>query len=263
MVNELKLAASHIAWTAEEEEGAMLLLKQFGFQGLEIAPPRVAGTEPYECPQKVADYARRVHREYGLKVCSMQSIWFGKTGSLFGAERAALLAYSKQAIRFAGAAEIPNLVFGCPKNRIVPKGVGEDEAISFFRELAEEAENEHSCFSLEANPPLYGTNFMNTTNAALEMARRVNHAGCKVNLDVGTMIENEESVEILRGRVREINHVHISEPNLVPIQKRKLHQGLGQLLREEGYAGYVSIEMKSVPRAVLEETLSYICEAFA
>ncbi len=264
MVNGVKLAVSHIAWQEEDEREALAMLQKHGFEGLEIAPPRVAGPLPYEKPQTVAEYARNVQSQYGLKVCSMQSIWYGKSACLFlKEEREELLAYSKQAIRFAEAAAIPNLVFGCPKNRVVPPGGKEDDAVSFFKELGEMAKTCGTCFSLEANPPIYGTNFMNTTEQALNMAKRVNSAGCKVNLDVGTMIENREPTQILRDRMREINHIHISEPGLKPIQPRKIHSELAALLKEEGYRGYVSVEMKSVSLSALQECLSYIKEAFS
>ncbi len=262
MVDAFKLAVSHIAWQEEEEQAALALLKKYGFQGLEIAPPRVAGKTPYELPQKAREYAQYVQREFGLQLCSMQSIWFGKTGSMFGPEREALLAYSMQAIHFAKEAGIPNLVFGCPKNRVMPEGVAQDDAASFFKHLGDEAFKVGTCFSLEANPALYGTNFMNHTEEALDMAKRVNSPGCKVNFDMGTVVANGETLHSLQGRVAEIQHVHISEPELRAIERREVHKELAGILREEAYEGFVSVEMKSQPLPKLEETLAYMREIF-
>ncbi len=263
MVAPIKLAVSHIAWQEEEERQALSFLKEAGFQGLEIAPPRVAGAQPYEWAQKAKTYAHWVQSEYALQLCSMQSIWFGKNGSMFGKERKELLAYSKKAILFAKEAGIPNLVFGCPKNRILPEKGDERDAVAFFKELGDEAAKCGTCFSLEANPALYGTNFMNRTEDALNMAKSVDSAGCKVNLDMGTMIENRETVQSLRGHIKEIRHVHISEPNLKAIEHREIHNELAALLKEEAYEGFVSVEMKSQPLSVLKETISYIKEVFA
>ncbi len=259
----MKLAASQIAWSAGEENEALALLRALGFAGLEIAPPRVAGPQPYERPAEAAVFTGRMRDEYGLGLCSMQSIWFGQAGNLFGAERAFLLDYTKSAMRFAKAAGIPNLVFGCPKNRNRPEGAPESEAESFFRELSAYAAAQGCCLALEANPAIYGTNLMNTTAEALEMAKRVASPGCRVNLDVGTMIANGENPDLLRGRVAEIHHVHISEPNLLPIERRPLHRALAALLREEDYAGYVSLEMREQPLAVVEQALHYLREVFA
>ena len=60
---------------------------------------------------------------WGLRVPSMQSIWYGRTGSIFDPAQAEdLLAYTGQAFAFAHALNCPSLVFGCPKNRFLPEG---------------------------------------------------------------------------------------------------------------------------------------------
>jgi len=88
--------------------------------------------------------------------------------------------------------------------------------------------------------------------------------GFRVNLDVGTMVENGENVDQLADRVGQINHVHISEPGLVPIQHRTLHRELAALLREKDYSGFVSIEMKNCgDLAPVLETMDYVKELFA
>ncbi len=259
----MKLAASHIAWNPAEEAAALKLLQETGFTGLEIAPGRVAGQTPYQNPEALQAYAVRAKEEYGLSLCSMQSIWYGQQGSMFGPERPFLLEYTKAAIRFAKAGGIANLVFGCPKNRNLPAGVKPAEALPFFAALGEYAAAQGACLALEANPALYGTNFMNRTEDALAMAKQVGSAGCRVNLDFGTLVANGEAPEMLRGQIGAINHVHISEPNLLPIERRAEHRALATLLREEGYSGYVSVEMREAPLSVLQGVLTYISEVFA
>ena len=53
-------------------------------------------------------------------------------------------------------------------------------------------------FGMEANPPIYHTNFINDTQSAIELIEIVNSKGFRLNLDVGTMIENQESVSTLQ-----------------------------------------------------------------
>ena len=116
---------------------------------------------------------------------------------------------------------------------------------------------------MEANPPIYNTNFINDTEAALDLIRLVNSAGFKLNLDVGTMIYNGESTSELIRNVQYINHVHISEPNLKPVEERELHIELKKVLLSEGYQGYVSIEMGKVDDlVVLDEKLKYVAGLF-
>ena len=61
-----------------------------------------------------------------------------------------------------------------------------------------------------------------------------------------------------------IRHVHISEPQLAPIRQRSLHQELACLLREEGYPGFVSIEMANCGElGPVLEAMDYVKELFA
>lgn len=84
-----------------------------------------------------------------------------------------------------------------------------------------------------------------------------------LNLDVGTMIYNGEDVSKIAGNVQLINHVHISEPWLNPIEERKLHLELKKVLTEEGYEGFVSIEMgRAQELTVIEKSLDYIGRVF-
>ena len=57
------------------------------------------------------------------------------------------------------------------------------------------------------------------------------------------MIENNEDVSSLAGAEAFIHHVHISEPGLVPLQKRSLHRELAQFLQAVSYRNYVSVEV--------------------
>jgi sugar phosphate isomerase/epimerase len=199
----------------------------------------------------------------------MQSIWFGRSESIFGSdeERGILIDYTKQAIDFAAAINCRNLVFGCPKNRNMPADADVKTAQNFFTELADYAASKNCAIALEPNPTLYGTNFINRTSEAIDFAKSINSAGFTVNLDSGTIIENNESDEIfdlITDNVNLISHVHISEPNLVQIAKQKLHQDLAATLRKAGYDKFISIEMKNLGEIELvKETIKYIKEVFS
>ena len=189
-------------------------------------------------------FAETLQAKYHLCIPSMQSIWYGRQEALFGtdAERAALLAYTKEAIMFASALSCKNLVFGCPRNR-ARQGRALTPVVAFFRSVAEAAEAAGVVFSLEANPPIYHTDYLNRTEEVLDLAEEMASPGLRVNLDLGTMMENGETAQILRGRTHLIQHVHLSEPYLKPIVPRRLHEEVAAVLRDEGYQGFVSLEM--------------------
>ena len=155
--------------------------------------------------------------------------------------------YTKQAIDFAEAVGCHNLVFGCPRNRYIPDGMSTGSAKSialvFFHHLGEYATKHHTVIGMEANPPIYNTNFINSTLDALELVKEVDSNGFKLNLDIGTMVQNKEDVSIIDKNVCMINHVHISEPYLKSIKRRNIHKKIITLLQNYRYKGFISIEM--------------------
>lgn len=256
----MKLAVSNIAWPIEESGRAYALMGRYGFSGLEIAPTSLFPQAPYSRLEEARAWQQGLSRDYGFAVPSMQSIWYGRTEALFGTEeeRRALLDYTKAAIDFAAAIGCGNLVFGCPRNRNLPPDADPALAVPFFRELGRYAHAHGTAIGIEANPPLYHTNYLNTTAQALELIREAGSPGLRLNLDVGAMVENGESVSLLEGKVGLISHVHISEPGLPPIRPRPLHGELRDLLRQEGYTGWVSVEMGKSGLGAVEEALAYV-----
>lgn len=262
----MKLALSNIAWESSDDTRVYDIMRKYHFIGLEIAPTRIFSEMPYEKQDEARRWSRHLKETYGLTVPSMQSIWFGRKEKVFGSEeeRAILLNYTKKAIDFAIAIDCKNLVFGCPKNRNLPEGTDPETAVGFFEKIGDYAYGHGTVVSMEANPPIYHTNYINDTMSALRLIKQVNSKGFMLNLDVGTMIQNEEDVTELVGQVHLINHVHISEPGLKPIKERTLHRELMELLESEGYNGYISIEMGKVESlSVLEEKMRYVGRVFS
>ena len=170
--------------------------------------------------------------------------------------------YTKKAIDFAAALECHNLVFGCPKNRSINCSGDYNIAVDFFSAIGEYAHNRNTVIALEANPVIYNTNFITSTAEAFSMVKEVQSEGFLVNLDIGTMIYNEEPLDIIADNIDLINHIHISEPGLAGIQKRKLHRQLAGILAGQ-YSKFISIEMgKQEDLQRVFDALSYVKEVF-
>lgn len=261
----MKLSISNIGWSKENDYNIYDLMGKYGFCGVEIAPTRIFSERPYDRLEEASEWAQNIRNDRGLRVSSMQSIWYGRKEKLFGTdkERASLLEYTKQAIEFAKAIDCGNLVFGCPKNRNMPEGVDEDIALEFFKEIGDYAYFHGTVIGIEANPPIYGTNYINDTKSALELIKKVGSKGIKLNLDLGAMIENHENVSTLSGYEGAINHFHISEPGLRPIEHRSLHNDIRNYLDSCGYQGYVSIEVSRQNKInVIEDMMEYVAGVF-
>lgn len=264
----MKLSISNIAWDFDNDNKIYALMKKYSYEGLEIAPTRIIPEAPYDNPDKAVSWKQNIDKEYGFEIPSMQSIWFGKTQKLFGSEqeRKELLDYTCRAVDFAKAVKCGNLVFGSPKNRVIPDISFEEEGVRFFKTIGEYALKNNTVIGMEANPAIYNTNYINTTVEAIELIDRVECDGFKLNLDIGSMISNNEKVEMLENKLSYINHVHISEPFLKPIEiskeRRSFLEELSVFLKENGYDRFVSVEMGKSDISLIEETLAYVKEIF-
>ena len=253
----MNLSISNIAWAKEDDEKMYAFLQAEGYKGLEIAPTRLFPVKPYDCLREVKNFSKNLHAKYGLTICSMQSIWFGFDHNIFSneADRDFLVAYTKKAIGFASVIGCKNIVFGCPKNRIIPSDDYLPVAYAFFKKIGDIAEKNNTVIAVEANPPIYNTNFINTTQQAFDLCREVNCKGLRVNIDLGTCIYNGESFDLIKSNIDLVNHIHISEPYLRPIEKRKIHTDLSKL----DYHNYLSIEMAYVKNIeTVKDAIKYI-----
>ena len=242
----IKLSISNIAWGVEHDTEMYQYLHEVGFDGLEIAPTRIFPEAPYDKLNEAKEWARQLKEKYNLEIPSMQSIWYGHHEKIFGSkeERQILIDYTKKAIDFAEAIGSKNLVFGNPRNRDNEDIQGNYSiAIDFFKVIGDYALEHNTIIAIEPNPTIYNTRFINYTEQAVEMAYRSKSQGIKVNIDLGTIKYNKEDINYLKQIPEYINHVHISEPGLKPIENTLLHNQLFSVLKEIGYERYVSIEM--------------------
>lgn len=263
----MKLSISNIAWSKEYDEEMYSYLNKNKLDGIEIAPTRIFEVNPYMELESAKEYEEYIKDKYSLEISSMQSIWFGKVENIFNSEteRKELLSYTKKAIDFASEINCNNLVFGCPKNRNINNQqlYSEDIVLEFFRELGDYALKKNTILAIEPNPSIYGTNFINTTKEAFNIVQDINNNGIKVNVDLGTIINNEESLSILAQNIDLINHVHISEPYLEEIQNREIHKQLVDILKYNDYKKYISIEMKNLNDiSKVKNTILYILKIF-
>ncbi|MDP1617888.1 sugar phosphate isomerase/epimerase [Phenylobacterium sp.] len=254
----MKLAVSNIAWPAADRDAAYRLLARHGIRGLEIAPKLLFAQSQDAFAPSPDEAARALDavRSEGLQLVSMQSLLFGvERAALFRdqASRDRLVAATLRAIDLAGRFDIPNLVFGSPKQRDIPpdldRAAAETIALDVFHRLGEAAAKANTRLGLEPNPAAYGANFLNRFDETEAFVRRLDHPAVRLILDGGALIMNDEMAvlqDLTPDRVSRISHVHISEPQLAPAPADP--QTASQILRAmsaAGYGGWFSIEMKA------------------
>ena len=258
---KINICISNIAWSKNDNIEIYKYLKDNNINYMEIAPTKIIETEPYSHIKDAKKIIDNLKNEFNLKIGSMQSIWYGKKQNIFESNKnkLELIEYTKKAIDFASEINCPNIVFGNPKNRNM-NNLKKDYpiALSFFKELNEYATKKNVIIAIEPNPKIYNTNFLTNTYEAINFVKELNLSNIKINYDLGTVIENKESLDILKDNISYINHIHISEPNLELIKKRKIHTELLKILIESKYSGLISIEMKETNTENIKKIINYL-----
>ncbi|GAB7127784.1 hypothetical protein JCM19000A_22910 [Silvimonas sp. JCM 19000] len=246
----MRLAISNIAWDVNEDNDLASLLQRYQVDAIDFAPgkyfPKPAEATDAEIRKVKAWWAER-----GIEMTGMQSLLFGTTGlNVFGdaASQDAMLAHLRGVCHIGGVSGATRLVFGSPKNRD-RSGLSDAEtrsrAVEFFNRLGDIAASEGVLICLEPNPPLYGANFMTTSDETAEVVRAVNHAAVKMQLDTGAVTLNQENVaDVVSRHIDVIGHIHASEPSLVPLgDGGTQHDAVYAALQTVRPDALVSIEM--------------------
>ncbi len=267
-------AASNIAWPYAQRREAYSLLSAAGFRGLEIAPSLFFADEADPFLPSLSEKKRALTeiQDAGLSLVSMQSLLFGVQGAALFEGPVAMHKLEigiLRAIDLAGDIGIPNLVFGSPRQRVRPEGMEESVAIEIamevFSRLGDRAAQAETVIAIEANPTLYGTNFLTDAFSALAFVSQLRHPNVRFILDLGERHVNsamDELPELLNSCTSSLSHIHISEPQLAvaPADAVVFAKAL-QLISDAGYSRSISIEMsanKDDPLAQLEIALTRV-----
>ncbi|GAB4525277.1 MAG: sugar phosphate isomerase/epimerase [Parvularculaceae bacterium] len=247
----MKLAVSNIAWAPEEEREARDILRRSGVTAIEVAPTRI-WPEWRGADGQAAARARADFLADGFATPSFQAILFGRPElKVFGDDddRAAFLAHMETVAALAGAMGAGPLVFGSPKNRD-PGDLSPEEAMAkaadIFRAAGEICANHGATLVIEANPSDYGCRFLTTWRDAAEFVRLTDHPNVRLHLDIAcTEMAGDDAAAAARACADILAHVHISEPQLGAFDAPTAdHAGFAAALRETGYDGYASLEMR-------------------
>lgn len=268
----MRVAASNIAWEPADDAAVARALLSRGVSFVEVAPtkrwPDLRGVTVAEAREYGAYWAG-----LGLPVRSTQSLLFGRPElRLFGGatERRTLVEHLCHVVELGAAMGAVAQVFGSPRNRRREQLPASDAlvvAAEAFSEVGRRAVDAGTCVCLEANPERYGADFLTTAAEAAALVAMVDSPGVRLHLDTACMaLAGDDAVAEVRSGAPLLRHVHLSEPDLGPVgDPRPAHTELAAALREVGYAGLVSVEMRPAsgdPVAALARAAGYTVDVF-
>ena len=219
----MRIAISNIAWDISEDESIAKLLNSYKIDAIDIAPGKYFDISEKQFTENVIQI-KDWWNQRGIEITGMQSLLFGTSGlNIFDTfyVQNKMLEHLNQICEIANILNSRKLVFGSPKNRDC-KNLDKEQAkqigTEFFNKLGNIAKSHNIIICLEPNPKCYGANFMTNTAETAEIVRLINHSNIKMQLDTGAIFINQENItELFNNYSNLIGHIHISEPNLIPI----------------------------------------------
>ena len=253
----MQLAISNLAWKPEQDEDIARLLSAEGVSAVEIAPTKLWPDLLSATPQDLRNY-RKFWESRGIRIVALQSLLFGHPELvLFDGDEARenTFSYLCRVMDIATELGAGPLVFGSPKNRLVPAGL-EDEswsiALDFFGRIADEATSRGVSLCMEHNPTHYGCNFVTRPQDAASLVKAVGKRGFELHLDTGCAhLSGDDLTEVLPTSMDMLAHFHVSREQLLPVgpDSPVPYDATLQKLGELGYAHHVSIEMREAGTA--------------
>jgi D-psicose/D-tagatose/L-ribulose 3-epimerase len=247
---DMRLGISNIAWDRTQDEDVALLLRRHGLDAIDVAHSKYFPDPRATSPERIAQ-VRDWWADRGIQITGMQALLFGTSGlNMFGTSvvREAMLDHLAAVCGIASGLGATRLTFGSPKNRD-RSGLDDGQAMSiaeaFLRRLAGIAAAEGAVICLEPNPKAYGCNFMTTTEETARVVERVGHPAIRLQLDAGaTQMNGEDMLGILDSFSHLVGHVHLSAPELAPIQASSMdHSRTAAALRRYLPDHLLTIEM--------------------
>lgn len=240
----------------ETFEGASLaeaakLAAEIGYSGLEIAPftlsediTKISAGEAKGLGDQVRDAGLEV---VGLHWLLAKTVGFHLTSPDARVQQATV-DYARRLADLCCALGGKIMVWGSPQQRSLEESWGYEDA--FARAVEVLRPTAKHCGELGitvAMEPLgrAETNFLNTAQETIRLCETVDHAACRLHLDVKAMSDEPiPNGDIIRQSKKWTSHFHANDANLYGPGMGDIPYGdIVDALRETAYDGWVSVEV--------------------
>lgn len=254
----MNLSISNIAWNQIDDKKELEKIWGHGFSAIEITPSRI--WENFQDIDSVGRYKYLKHvQSFGLTICSMHSLfWMAKDMALFGTKREQknLSEHFTALIHLAQDLQIPRMIFGSPsvrKKGLLSNSDAYERASEILFPVSELAYQCGTKILIEPLSPLE-TDFISNHREGIELVKTVASKGFGLHLDAKAICSENGPPDIaIDDSKNMMEHFHVNEGGLGSFRNAKLpHAVLAKKLKDIGYDGFISIEMKQLENSESE-----------
>lgn len=236
----MKLALSNLAWDFEENEKMFSELKNLEIDNIEGVLTKVSSWENLN--EKKIYSLKKLLEENGLKVFSLQSIFFGVVCEGLHDSKV-VIPHINKLISYSKILGVEILVLGSPNLRKKVEGL-EQKLNETFKTIDSLLFGSNIKICIEPNTKSYGGEYFHNLDEITKFIKKNNFSNVKTMIDTHNLfLEDLDPSSEIKKYLAYVEHIHISEPKLQPLHDFKLHKKFSKTLKKLNYNKVVTYEV--------------------
>lgn len=260
----MKLSISNIIWRKGKDnfESFLRYMVQNNIFSVELSLNSIF-PEPLDMSNNDFIWLKGLLAKYNISVSSLHSLTYTRPDlELFNTskKRESLLSYLCNYFDIARKLNTINLVYGSPKSRKIYNDENVDDIfLDFLTNI--DSYTDGINFNIEPLPKIY-CDYLNTYHETVNLINNSDFKNIFIQIDIRSIIENNEDIQDIFNNKQYIRHVHIGEVNLTmpSLQYADTHRLLNNMLKKIDYKGYLSIEVINHKEDKFEEYMKKTIE---
>jgi sugar phosphate isomerase/epimerase len=236
----MKLTVSNLAWNVKNSNEMFSYLKSLGINNVEGVLSKI-DTWDNLLINKIYDYKFYLDSN-NISIPSLQSLFYNvDCQTIF--DEIKFISHIEKLIHFSKILSVKVLVFGSPSLRKKIDG-WESHLINIFKKIDKLLEGTDIEISIEPNSKIYGGDFFHSISEIVDFITKNNLQNIKTMIDTHNLIlEGDDPINYLELYYDYINHIHISENKLKPIEDIKFHLKFSDKIKKLKYDKVITYEV--------------------
>jgi sugar phosphate isomerase/epimerase len=237
----MKLAVSNLAWDFQENQEIFDYLKELNIRYIEGVISKLGNWEDLNV-DKIREFKQILDHE-GLKVRSIQSIFFNYTSEGLH-NTPSIISHIKTLTEYCQILGVKVMVLGSPNLRVISDNL-QNKLSKTFIEIDSVLDGTQIELSIEPNMTQYGGKYFHNLNEIVDFIISNRLENVKTMIDTHNLIlEGYNPIHELLKFEKFINHIHVSEHNLTPLNDLEFHKLFSQTLNDINYKKIITFEVK-------------------
>jgi sugar phosphate isomerase/epimerase len=242
-----KYIFTNISWNSDESSYIFNMFAEHNINNIEIALTKYA---PWDMLSD--DYIQHIHQTFNEKkinIYSLQAILYGLNYNIFSSDNVEMISHIERVIRYANMLGCTLIVFGSPKNRLIPNNMSYNDAYEmacvFFKKINDIAKSHDIIVCIEPNSKQYGCNFLHNMEQTYAFVKYINTTNVKMMVDIGNILMENENIHDILKYIDEIKHIHLSNVYLSSINNDNMKHNIISNIINKIDVDHITIEMNS------------------